>query len=149
MSHLEHIFVSINGSWTDKISPPVILPTSLVKVKEHITLFWDEKGRQRQLLRLEYQRIDVLSKNSYGLQKPAQNSALYWLQVGILCLFLLIIHFHFSINSHGILSWFYQGRDLWSTFEGELESSRVLLLPRYMDSVGLSFAIWVHIAYVN
>lgn len=123
MSHLEHIFVSINGSWTDKISPPVILPISLVKVEEHITLFWDEKGRQRDSY-WDWNIKGSMSSagtDSYGLQEPLQNSSLYWVEVGTSCLFLQII------------LGFYQERDLRNTFEGELESTRTLLLSRYLD----------------
>lgn len=136
MSHLEHIFVSINGSWTDKISPPVILPISLVKVEEHITLFRDEKGRQRDSS-WEWNTKGSMSSartESCDLREPAQSSARDCLRAGILCLLLLIIYFPFSINFHGIRCWFDQGRHLWSTFEGELESSSILFLSRCTDS---------------
>lgn len=115
MSHLEHIFVSINGSWTDKINPPVILPVSPVKVEEHTSVLWDEKARQRSS---SWDRdikglMSSARTGSWGLQEPAENSAFHWPQVAILCLFFLMIYFHFYISFHGILSWFYQGKDSW------------------------------------
>lgn len=96
MSHLEHIFVSINGPWTGKIIPPVPLPISLVKVEEHNTLFWDEKGRQR-------------DGNIKGSMSPAGTDPVGTGASSKLCLGLttrgnlglfLLITFHFPIDFH-------------------------------------------------
>lgn len=112
MSHLEHIFVSINGPWTGKIIPPVPLPISLVKVEEHNILFWDEKGRQR-------------DGNIKGSMSPAGTDPVGTRASSKLCLGLttrgnlgisFAHHFPFSHWFSWIPGWFYQER----IYEGEL-----------------------------
>lgn len=131
MSHLKHIFVSINGPWTGKIIPPVPLPISLVKVEEHNTLFWDEKGRQR-------------DGNIKGSMSPAGTDPVGTRASSKLCLALttrgnlglfLLITFHFPIDFH----------EFWVDFisKGFMKVSwipAVSQLSRLMDSVRLPWA---------
>lgn len=134
MSHLKHIFVSINGPWTGKIIPPVPLPISSGQSwrTQYFVLRWKRKTK-----RWEYQR----SRNR-PCGHQGQLKTLPW--IGYKGKFGLIFahHFPFFHWFPRIPGWFYPQERI---YEGELGSSRVSLLSRWMDSVRLPL-LWAAVS---